>query len=420
MSRIMAVERRSTAAKNTTATRTWKREGKKKGVSKPNPYVDDKKKSDELRIKQKRTYQYSSTPASFSSSSAARPLLPPLPRLAHLHPARSRHHHHHHHPAGRSHLLAQILVQDADGATARLRRRTHYPENQRREGSRIAGEGFDCPRRGRGRRRDRSRCGRRSGCRSARGRVCAGDGRLRACVRVSAGEGGEEGGMRTPRATGAGARVREGAEGVTFGADFDFGFAYDFGSFEREDGHASALSRAAPASASAREQEQGGHSTASTRRATQALARVSGRVATRAPAPARTRRAPGTGARAARAGTAGARAAGSTAAAAVCAAMMSFSPSSSRAEAEAEAEVGAGGRDAGGGSTAARVRACVAARAEAAMPVPVPVVLVRAAGPVLRAHVSCRAHALPVLLRLPRRRWRRAGGAAGARGAAGM
>lgn len=226
--------------------------------------------------------------------------------------------------------------------------------------------------------------------------------------------------MRTPRATGAGARVREGAEGVTFGADFDFGLAYDFdrGSgpvFEREDGHASALSRAAPASAPAREQEQGGHSTASTRR-TQALARVSGRVATRAPAPARTRRAPGTGARAARAGTAGARGAGSTAAAAACAAMMSFS-SSSRAEAEA----GAGGRDAGGGSTAARVRACVAARAEAAMPVPVPVPVVQAAGPVLRAHVSFRAHALPVLLRLPRRRcWRRAGGAAGARGAAGM
>lgn len=228
--------------------------------------------------------------------------------------------------------------------------------------------------------------------------------------------------MRTPRATGAGARVREGAEGVTFGADFDFGLAYDFdrGSgpvFEREDGHASALSRAAPASASAREQEQGGHSTASTRRAAQALARVSGRVATRAPASARTRRAPGTGARAARAGTAGARAAGSTAAAAACAAMMSFSSSSSSSRAEAEA--GAGGRDAGGGSTAARVRACVAARAEAAMPVPVPVV--HAAGPVLRAHVSFRAHALPVLLRLPRRRcWRRAGGAAGARGAAGM
>lgn len=319
-------------------------------------------------------------------------------------------------------------MQDADGATARLRRRTHYLENQRREGTRIAGEGFGCPRRGRGRdrHRARSRCGRRSGCRSARGG--AGDGRLGGCVRVSAGEGGEEGGMRTPRATGAGARVREGAEGVTFGADFDFGLAYDFdrGSgpvFEREDGHASALSRAAPASASAREQEQGGHSTASTRRAAQALARVSGRVATRAPAPARTRRAPGTGARAARAGTAGARAAGSTAAAAACAAMMSFSPSSSRAEAEAEAEAeaGAGGRDAGGGSTAARVRACVAARAEAAMPVPVPVPVVHAAGPVLRAHVSCRAHALPVLLRLPRRRcWRRAGGAAGARGAAGM
>lgn len=252
--------------------------------------------------------------------------------------------------------------------------------------------------------------------------MCAGDGRLRACVRVSACEGGEEGGMRTPRATDA--RVREGAEGVTFGADFDFGLAYDFdrGSgpvFEREDGHASALSRAAPASAPAREQEQGGHSTASTRRA-QALARVSGRVATRAPAPARTRRAPGTGARAARAGTAGARAAGSTAAAAVCVAMMSFSPSSSSSS-RAEAEAGAGGRDAGGGSTAARVRACVAARAEAAMPVPVPVVLVHAAGPVLRAHVSFRAHALPVLLRLPRRRcWRRAGGAAGARGAAGM
>lgn len=253
-------------------------------------------------------------------------------------------------------------------------------------------------------------------------------------MRVSAGEGGEEGGMRTPRATGAGARVREGAEGVTFGADFDFGLAYDFGRgsgpvFEREDGHASALSRAAPASASAREQEQGGHSTASTRRAAQALARVSGRVATRvsgrvatrAPAPARTRRAPGTGARAARAGTAGARAAGSTAAAAACVAMMSFSSSSSSSRAEAEA--GAGGRDAGGGSTAARVRACVAARAEAAMPVPVPVPVpvVHAAGPVLRAHVSCRAHALPVLLRLPRRRcWRRAGGAAGARGAAGM